>query len=67
MKEFRFDREEMTILIQDESKDLFEPFAHGTGQTLARQAILLIDHNAYHLGQMALFRKMQGDESRKLK
>lgn len=56
---YLFDREEMVLLIQDESRDLFEPFAHGDGQTLARQAVLLIDHNAYHLGQIALFRKIQ--------
>ncbi len=67
VRAFFYDREEMILLIQDESKDLFQQFSHGTGQHLARQAILLIDHNAYHLGQMALFRKMQGDDSRKIK
>lgn len=58
VRAYLFDREEMVLLIQDESRDLFEPFAHGNGQTLARQAVLLIDHNAYHLGQIALFRKI---------
>ncbi|MEQ8352106.1 MAG: hypothetical protein RH862_11520 [Leptospiraceae bacterium] len=67
VRAFLFDREEMVLLIQDPRQDLFEPLAHGSGQSLARQAILLVDHNAYHLGQLALFRKIQGDQSRRIK
>ncbi|MBU42244.1 MAG: ABC transporter [Spirochaetaceae bacterium] len=64
LKKFLFDREEMIRLLRDPAIELFHPFAHGTGQHLARQAVLLIDHNAYHLGQIALFRKLQGDPQR---
>ena len=49
LKKFLFDREEMIRLLRDPAIELFHPFAHGTGQHLARQAVLLIDHNAYHL------------------
>jgi hypothetical protein len=45
-------------LLNDESRDLFEPFPWGDGQTLLREALLIADHNAYHLGQLMLVRRM---------
>jgi hypothetical protein len=39
---------------------LFVKIAHGTGQTILRQALLLADHNAYHLGQFVLVRRLLG-------
>ena len=32
--------------------------SHGTGQTLLREALLVADHNAYHLGPVMFFRKI---------
>lgn len=52
--------EEMIQLVQDTSTNLFEPFAHGQGQTLLREAMLVAEHNAYHLGQITLLRRLQG-------
>ncbi len=57
VKTFRSDLKQMIELVQDESNDLNTPFAHGDGQTLLREAILLIKHNSYHLGQLMLLRK----------
>lgn len=54
------DLEEMIQLVQDTSTNLFEPFAHGQGQTLLREAMLVAEHNAYHLGQITLLRRLQG-------
>ncbi|MCX2741523.1 DinB family protein [Pontibacter anaerobius] len=54
------DLQEMIQLVQDPEKDLFEPFAHGQGQTLLREALLVAEHNAYHLGQIVLLRKLLG-------
>jgi uncharacterized damage-inducible protein DinB len=45
-------------LISDENNDLFEKFSHGSGQTLLRETLLVADHNAYHLGQMAMLKKI---------
>lgn len=45
-------------ILQDPGRDLFEPFPWGTGQTLLREALLIADHNAYHLGQLMLLRRM---------
>ena len=50
----------MKALVEDRSLDLFAPFAHGTGQTLLREAMLLADHNAYHLGQLVVLRRLLG-------
>lgn len=50
--------DEMRELITDPSRDLFAPLPHGTGQTLLREALLVGDHNAYHLGQLVMLRKV---------
>jgi DinB superfamily len=52
--------EAMRELITDPSRDLFAPLPHGTGQTLLREALLVADHNAYHLGQLVLLRRALG-------
>ena len=50
----------MRKLVTDPSRDLFAPLPHGTGQTLLREALLVADHNAYHLGQLVLVRRALG-------
>jgi len=57
---FRSDLEAMKALVGDESSDLLARIPHGTGQTLLREALLVADHNAYHLGQIVLLRKILG-------
>ncbi len=57
---FGRDLAEMKKLVADSKTDLFEPIAHGDGQTILREALLVADHNAYHLGQIVLVRKMLG-------
>jgi hypothetical protein len=44
-------------LIQSEEHDLFKPFAHGDGQNLLREALVLAAHNSYHLGQLVFLKK----------
>jgi hypothetical protein len=57
---FRDDMQSMCALIADERGDLYAPFPHGSGQTLLREALLVGDHNAYHLGQLVLVRRILG-------
>jgi hypothetical protein len=45
-------------MLKDETRDLFEPFPWGDGQTLLREALLIADHSSYHLGQLMLIRRM---------
>ena len=47
-------------LVSDESTDLYAKIPHGEGQTILRQALLTADHNAYHVGQIVLVRKLLG-------
>lgn len=42
----------MVELVSDPATDLFTPIPHGDGQTILREALLVADHNAYHLGQL---------------
>jgi hypothetical protein len=57
---FREDLEAMCHLVADTTRDLLAPFPHGDGQTLLREALLVADHNAYHLGQLVLLRRVLG-------
>jgi hypothetical protein len=47
-------------LLNDPEADLFRKFPWGDGQTLLREALLIADHNAYHLGQLVLVRRLLG-------
>lgn len=48
-------------MAKDKGNDLFAPIPHGTGQTLLREILLAAAHNAYHLGQLVLVRRMLTD------
>ena len=48
----------MQDLVADRSSDLFARIPHGDGQTLLREALLVADHNSYHLGQLILLRRL---------
>lgn len=58
---FKKDNEAMGKLVMDPKQDLFAPIAHGSGQTILRQVLLLADHNSYHLGQFVLVRRLLAD------
>lgn len=60
VKAFGRDLEAMKNLVSNEKVNLFERIAHGEGQTVLREALVAADHNAYHLGQIVLLRKMLG-------
>jgi hypothetical protein len=58
--QFRSDLKAMQHLVTDPATDLFAPLAHGKGQTILREALLVADHNAYHLGQFVELRRALG-------
>ncbi len=60
VNKFRRDLKRMCALVSAESTDLFEKIPHGDGQTILREALLIADHNAYHLGELVLLRRMLG-------
>jgi hypothetical protein len=57
---FRADLQAMQNLVADSTTDLFAPIPHGEGQTVLREALLVADHNAYHLGQLVVVRRLLG-------
>ena len=57
---FRRDLKAMEDLVSDPSTDLFARIPHGSGQTILREALLIADHNAYHVGQLVLLRRALG-------
>lgn len=60
LKQIDDDLNEFIELLND-SEDLFKPFDHGNGQTLAREAILIADHNSYHTGEIIVLRRLLGN------
>jgi len=60
VKAFSADLKAMEDLVEDSSIDLFAPIAHGEGQTVLREALLVADHNAYHLGALVTIKRTLG-------
>jgi len=54
------DLEAFKKLVLKPGTDLAKPFRWGTGQNLLREALLIADHNAYHVGELILLRRMLG-------
>jgi DinB superfamily len=50
--------DEMVALVADPKIDLMKKIPHGTGQTYLREALLLSDHNSYHVGQIVMLRRI---------
>lgn len=48
-------------LLKAENADLFTPFAHGLGQNLLREAMLIADHTSYHTGEIVIIRRLLGN------
>jgi hypothetical protein len=64
IEQFLEDLRAMQALVDDPSTDLYTPLPHGTGQTILREALLVADHNGYHLGQLMMLRRaLEGPEA----
>jgi DinB superfamily len=60
VKEFSADLKAMMQLVENPKTDLLARIPWGDGQTILREALLVADHNAYHLGQMVDLRRLLG-------
>ena len=60
VKSYRDALRQFAELAADASVDLFARIPHGEGQTVLREIFLAADHNAYHLGQLLLVRRLLG-------
>jgi hypothetical protein len=61
LKIFARDLAAVQRLVASRKTDIFAKIPHGTGQTILREALLVADHNAYHLGQVLAIRKILGN------
>ena len=57
---FQHDLQEMIKLVKNPKTDLCAAIPHGDGQTILREALVLADHNSYHLGQLIDLRRALG-------
>jgi len=60
LRTFHAELKAMQRMVLAPSTNLFAPIPHGQGQNVLREALLLADHNAYHVGQMVLLRRLLG-------
>jgi hypothetical protein len=58
---FFTDLDKIIGLVKDESIDLTNKIPHGEWRTYLREILLIIDHNAYHLGKIVHLRRLLGD------
>ncbi|UYQ94560.1 DinB family protein [Chitinophaga horti] len=52
------DQERFFKLLKDRADELLQPFPWGSGQSLFREAVLIADHNAYHVGEIIVLRRL---------
>jgi hypothetical protein len=55
------DRKSFIELLNVAGEDLYKPFAHGDGQSLFREALLIMDHTGYHTGEIIVLRRLLGN------
>ena len=60
VQRFRKDLKAMQDLVANPKTDLYAPIVWGDGQTILREALLVADHNAHHLGQLIDIRRLLG-------
>ncbi|AUD04728.1 DinB family protein [Spirosoma pollinicola] len=58
LEQIRQDRDAFVALLHDPERDLYAPFDHGDGQNLLREALLIADHAAYHVGEIIIIRRL---------
>lgn len=58
--DFLADRQALRAIVMDPQTDLWAPIPQGAGQTIAREIMVVADHNAYHTGEFAIMRQVMG-------
>jgi hypothetical protein len=60
VQSFMSDQKKLKALIEAPKTDLYKKIPKGTGQTLFREIWVIVDHNAYHIGEFAIMRQVMG-------
>ena len=58
LADFRADLQALETLVMDPQTDFFAPLPHAPGYTIFREVLLVADHNAYHIGELAILRQI---------
>lgn len=58
LKQIESDREEFINLLK--KADIYKVIPHGSGQTILREALQIADHNAYHIAEIVVIRRLLG-------
>ena len=64
VQQIKSDRETFIELITKSGEDIYRPFDYGTGQSLLQEALVLADHNSYHIGEIIILRRLLRDWER---
>jgi hypothetical protein len=57
---FKRDRRVLKKMTADPALNLGRKIPHGDGQTYLREILLVLDHNAYHVGELVQLRRLLG-------
>ena|SRR5204863_4022437 len=57
---FKRDRKTLQKMTVDPGVNLGRKIPHGDGQTYLREILLVLDHNAYHVGELVQLRRLLG-------
>lgn len=60
IQSFLADRTALVALVQNPATDLFALLPHGEPYTVLREILVTADHNAYHVGELAILRQTLG-------
>ena len=55
---FRRDLDAIVAIVADEGTDLFGPVPSNGEHTVLREALIVADHNAYHVGELGILRQV---------
>jgi len=58
VKQIESDLEQFIRLMQE--VDIYKPIPHGSGQSILREALQIADHNAYHIAEIIVIRRLLG-------
>jgi hypothetical protein len=58
LHQIKRDRERFIQFLKSTDTNLFEPLPQGTGQNVFKEALLIADHTAYHIGEIILIRRL---------
>jgi hypothetical protein len=57
---FQADLKALQDLVTEPNTDLYAPIPHAPTYTIFREIVLVADHNAYHIGELAILRGVMG-------